>query len=143
MLAAKVISQAMRQYQDLGGDRTTVSAWVDFLNLAQHQVVLHKPDASSVVENMQLAPGVLQSIPTGRMRLLRVFRNMGTDGATPGKVVGLCDQEALGLANLLWPSAEASVAVDNYAFDDLFPEKFWVSPPVHATTAVYVEIGCS
>ncbi|GAB6178516.1 hypothetical protein JCM16814_34070 [Desulfobaculum senezii] len=141
MLVAERIHLAQQQYNDLGGTGVPVPLWGQYLNAAQRQVALQRPDASSAITVVRLAPGVLQEIPDDGVRLLDVLRNMGADGATPGTSIQLVDKAALDAANLAWPAGPGATAIDNWAFSDLYPRSFWVSPPVSAVTDVYVEIG--
>ena len=60
-----------------------------------------------------------------------------------GKIITPTDRKHLDYSNLLWPAATGDTAVDNFSYDKENPRIFYVTPPVHATTAVYVEMQVS
>jgi hypothetical protein len=43
----------------------------------------------------------------------------------------------------LWPAATGDVVVDNFSYDKENPQIFYVTPPVHDSTAVFVEFQSS
>jgi hypothetical protein len=145
MEVARLIDMAAQRYNDLAADgskvRITDKDWTRFYNDACRQVVIVKPQAFSKVASMQLAAGVLQTIPTDGFLLLDVIQNMGADGLTAGNIITIVDRDALDTANLGWPAGTPATAVDNYAFDDKYPRNFWVTPPIASGETVYVQIG--
>jgi hypothetical protein len=75
--------------------------------------------------------------------MLDITRNMGTDGRTAGKIITPADRKHLDYSNLLWPAATGDTEIDNFSYDKENPRIFYVTPPVHATTSVFVEIQVS
>jgi hypothetical protein len=65
---------------------------------------------------------------------------MGVDGLTAGKIITPADRKHLDYSNLLWPAATGDTAIDNFSYDKENPRIYYVTPPCHATTAVYVEM---
>ena len=132
---------------DLYGDteyaRVEVADWIRYLNAGVRATILVRPDANAVTESYQLSAGIKQSIPTAGLRMLDIVRNMGADGLTAGKIITPSDRKNINYSNLLWPAATGETAIDNFSYDREIPDIFYVSPPVHATTAVYVEIVTS
>lgn len=133
---------------------------VDALNDAHLAIAKYLPGAASRVDAVKLVPGTLQSIesiaaanckpgdgsvPAVAIRgvsLLGIRRNMGADGLTPGRVVRLVDQDILDLQDPDWNLASrAKTAVQVYTYDPLTPLYFSVSPPVHASTPVWVTMA--
>lgn len=131
---------------------------VDALNDAHLAIAKFLPAAGARNDAIKLRPGTLQSIeqiaaadckpgdgsvpvqPVRGVSLLGLSRNMGTDGLTPGRVVRVIDQEVLDLQDPDWHlSSRAKTAVQCYSFDPQLPLYFNVTPPVHASTPVWVQ----
>jgi len=130
-------------YGDTGYDRVTSATWIKYLNAAIRALILVRPDAGAVTESVTLSAGVRQSLPTAGLRLLDITRNMGTDGLTAGKIITPAKRSHIDFANLLWPAGTGDTAIDNFSYDKENPEIFYVTPPVHATTVVQVEMVSS
>jgi hypothetical protein len=133
---------------------------VDALNDAHLAIAKFLPSAASRVDAVKLVPGTQQSIetilaasckpgdgstpaaPIYGVSLLGVRRNMGADGLTPGRIIRVVDQEVLDAQDADWHlAARAKTAVQVYTYDPLTPLYFSVSPPVHASTAVWVTVA--
>ena len=142
-LASDYVGDAAELYGDTDYDRIDSTSWIKYLNAAIRALILVRPDAGATTENYQLAAGVKQDIPTASLRLLDVTRNMGVDGATAGKIITPASRKHLDYSNLLWPAATGETAIDNYSYDKENPRIFFVTPPVHGSTAVYVELQSS
>lgn len=128
---------------------------VRWLNDAQAAVAKFIVQACSRVDSVKLVAGTKQSIasvapadvkpatlaaPLLGTSLLDVVRNMGADGATPGRAVRLAEREALDAADPLWHTRTAA-AVRTYSYDPATPGVFYVSPGVPTGTAVWLEIA--
>ena len=137
------IDAAAEEYGDTDFVRPTVSQWIKHFNSAVRALVLVRPDAGSTTDVIQLAAGVKQDIPTVALRLLDITRNMGVDGATAGKVIRPADRDHLDYSNLLWYAQAGDVAIDSFHYDQVAPQHYYVTPPVHQTTAVWVEMVTS
>lgn len=137
------ILSAAELYGDTGYDRVDEDSWIRYLNDSIRTLILVRPDAGATNVNVQLSAGVLQTIPTAALRLLGISRNMGVDGSTAGKIITPADRKHIDYSNLLWPAATGDTAIDNFSYDKENPGIFYVTPPVHATTAVYVEMQYS
>ena len=140
MLVSAHIAAVSDTLRDVNNVTWTKPNHVAFLNDAIRALVLVRPDASSVTADMTLAPGTRQELAAGELRLIRVVRNMGTDGSTPGKAVRLGSMDSLDAFNPDWHTATAATAIREYMYDEARPDEFWVSPPVHATIAVHVQV---
>lgn len=137
------ILDAAELYGDTGYDRIEETTWIKYLNAAVRALILVRPDAGAVTESVQLVAGVKQTLPAAALRLLDISRNMGTDGATAGKIVTISKRAHIDYSNLLWPAATGATYVDNYAYNSKVPRLFYTTPPVHAVTNVYVEMTTS
>ena len=125
---------------DEDNDRITTTVWMRYLNAAIRTLILVRPDAGATTEAILLSAGVKQTLPAASLRLLDITHNMGSDGATVGAIVTPSDRAHLDFANILWPAATGETAIENYSYDKNAPRTFYVSPPVHATTPVYIEV---
>lgn len=133
---------------------------VDALNDAHLAIAKFLPLASSRVDAVKLVPGTQQSIeaiaavnckpgdgstpaaPIYGISLLGVRRNMGADGVTPGRAIRSIDLEAMEAQDADWNlAAKAKTAIQVYSYDPLTPLYFSVSPPVHASTPVWVTLA--
>jgi hypothetical protein len=148
LTANDLITEAVAQYNDeLQADsdyeRIKIATWIKYLNSALRSLVLVRPDSNVTKGSIQLVAGTHQDIPTAAVRLMSITRNMGADGNTPGKIITPINTELLNLTNQLWHQDTAKTYIDHYMLDDESPRTFFVSPPVHAVTAVYVEMEYS
>lgn len=137
------IEDAAELYSDTAYERVSAATWIKYLNASIRALILVRPDAGAQTANVQLSAGVLQSLPTTALRLLDITRNMGVDGLTAGKIITPSERKHIDYSNLLWPAATGDTAIDNFSYDKENPRIFYVTPPVHQTTAVYVEMQVS
>lgn len=120
----------------------TVTQLIEWVNDAIRALALVKPDSTAVTATQQLTASQTKQVLSGAsdLRLIRLVRNMGANGTTVGRAIRLGDMNALDSFNPDWHTAEKSAVVKEYMFNAERPDEFWVSPPVHATTAVHVEL---
>ncbi|MDP6584418.1 MAG: hypothetical protein QF535_07160, partial [Anaerolineales bacterium] len=79
-----VIDKVQLVLQDTSGIRWTSDELVDWINDAQREIVLLKPDSLATNETVTLATGTKQAIPPGGNRLLGVVRNMSAASGGTG-----------------------------------------------------------
>lgn len=141
-----VIDRAQTVLQDTTGVRwPVVGELVLWINDAQREIALLKPDASAANDTITLVAGTKQSIPSGGNRLLKAVRNMSAGSGGAGRrAVRLVDREVLDAQTPDWhdPSvggdaAHASV-VKHYIYDEANPRNFYVYPGVSGSA--YLEI---
>lgn len=116
---------------------------LQFVNVAQLQVVKVLPEANSAFMPLQLAAGARQALPASALRLLTVTRNLGANGLTPGRHVSLTDRASLDSQLATWSTASEFAEVESYVYDDRIPKTFYVYPPLGDADVAYVEIGVS
>ena len=141
-----VIDRAQAVLQDTTGVRWPVVAeLVLWVNDAQREIALLKPDASATNVTVTLATGTKQDIPNGGNRLLRVVRNMSAASSGTGKrSVRIVDREILDAQSPDWhdPTVAGDAAhttiVKHYVYDDANPRNFYVYPGVAGNA--YLEI---
>ena len=81
-----VIDRVQTVLQDTTGIRWKVTdELVLWVNDAQREIALLKPDATATNETVTLATGTKQTIPTAGNRLLKVVRNMSAASGGTGK----------------------------------------------------------
>lgn len=138
--AQSIIDKAEQILLDSTNVRWTENELLGWLNDAQRQIALIRPDSSVTNANIVLVVGTKQSIPAAGLRLIDVIRNMGVGGATPGSAVRLVDREVLDTQRPDWHSETASAVIKHFVHDQRNPKNFYVFPPalVNATVeAIY------
>ena len=141
--ALNYIEDAAELYSDIAYDRISTTTWIKYLNAAIRTLVLVRPDSGAVTESVQLVAGIKQTLPTAALRLLDITRNMGTDGSTAGKIITPSKRAHIDYANLLWPAGTGETYIENFSYDNNVPDIYYVTPPVHDSTNVYVEMSSS
>lgn len=140
-----LVSRAQIILQDAGGIRWPATELIGWLNDAQREIALLKPDATAVTSTMALVVGTKQSIPAGGNRLLRVIRNMTALEGTGGKAIRPVERESLDSAVPNWHMATVTgdaahtTVVKNYCYDEQNPRIFYVYPGMSSVNA-WVEI---
>lgn len=141
-----VIDRVQTVLQDTTGVRwPVVGELVLWINDAQREIALLKPDASAVNATVTLAAGTKQEIPSAGNRLLKVIRNMSAaSGGTGKRSVRLVDAEVLNGQTPDWhdPSVSGDAAhtniVKHYIYEESNPRNFYVYPGVQGDA--YLEI---
>lgn len=141
-----VIDRVQTVLQDTTGVRwPVVGELVLWINDAQREIALLKPDASAVNATVTLAAGTKQEIPSAGNRLLKVIRNMSAASNGTGKrSVRLVDAEVLNGQTPDWhdPSVSGDAAhtniVKHYVYEESNPRNFYVYPGVQGNA--YLEI---
>jgi hypothetical protein len=139
--AKTIIDKATIQLIDLTNIRWTRDELLSWLNDGMRQIVLIQPSASSTTVSKQLASGTRQSIPTNGWLLLSVYRNMGTNGTTPGRAIRIVSREIIDSFNPNWHTDTAKAEVRNYIYTDQDQTAFYVYPPNTGTQ--YIELNYS
>lgn len=143
-----VIDRVQKTLQDTTGVRwPVVDELVLWVNDAQREIALLKPDASAKNTTITLVAGTKQEIPNDGNRLLRVVRNMSAASNGVGKrAVRIVQREVLDAQTPDWhdptitgDAAHAGV-VKHYIYDEQNPRNFYVYPGIAATSSAYVEI---
>jgi hypothetical protein len=69
-----------------------------------------------------------QAIPADGISLIRINRNLGSSGSTPGKAIRIVSREVLDAQNPDWHTDAAIGYVKHYVYDPLDPRTFYVYP---------------
>jgi len=142
MLASDILSRVTDQLNDAGYTRWTEAEVLRYMSDGQREIAMKLPRAVAKTSVVQMAANdTRQSIPADGSSLIRVSRNMGSDGATPGNDITLADRETLSKFNPGRHSAVGSTVIKHYLYEaDDNPYEFEVEPRTHATTPVYAEL---
>jgi len=142
-----VVDRVQNILQDTTGIRWPTAELVLWVNDAQREIALIKPDATAVTANVALVVGTKQTIPSDGNRLLSINRNMSSaaGSATGKRAIRLVDSEILNAMNPDWhdPSVTGDAAhtttVKHYTFDSDNPRVFYVYPGA-SSTSTFIEI---
>lgn len=141
VLASTIIDRA----RNLLSDTRDTKRWSDaellrYLSDGQRTLAALQPgDAASKRVVVQLVAGTRQSLPADGIQLLSVFRNMGSNGTTPGRVVRLVTRDILDAQNLYWHVDTAETHIQNYIYDPSDSLNYYVYPPSNGLG--YVELN--
>lgn len=142
--AADIVSQVRLELNDDSKVTFTDADMLLYLNAAQHQIVLVRPDAYSAIESLVLTAGETKhSLASDQLRLLGVIRNMGSDGTTPGKPIRMVDFASHQLYDQKWHTATGKTTIRDVMYNENTPTYLFTDPPAHATTTVYIEVSVS
>jgi len=142
---ASVISRVESVLQDTSNIRWPEAELVLWVNDAQREIALIKPDATATNTTVTLATGTKQTIPSSGNRLLRVVRNMSAaSGGTGGRSIRLVSREILDAQTPSWHDpavtgdAKHGSEVKHFMYDEQDPRNFYVYPGVSGNA--YIEI---
>ncbi len=138
--AQDVLDRVVKQLQDDTNVRWTEAELLDYINDGQRDVVRLRPDASVSNIPIQLTVNeTLQSIPATGERFIKLTRNMGSDGSTPGNAISVVEMDVLDQQNRGWHGDAGVTVVKHFCFLDEDPTKFYNFPRSHASTQVWVQ----
>lgn len=141
--AADIISRAGQILMDEDHIRWTVPELLQWINDGASEIIVRRPGARAISKVIPLVAGTRQAIPERGVQLLDLVRNMGMDGATPGRAIRRTDRQLLDDQQPDWHSIRRATAIKHYTFDDRSPKEFYVYPPVVAgaqVEALYSEL---
>ena len=144
--AQSVLDRVQQTLQDTGGIRWSSTAeLILWVNDAQREIALLKPDATATNTTVTLAAGTKQTIPAGGNRLLNVVRNMSAASSGTGKrTVRLVSRDILDSLEPSWHDpavkgdAKHGTSVKHFMYEDQDPRNFYVYPGVSGNA--YLEI---
>ena len=140
-LASTILTNTRILLHDTGGDpRWEDAELLGWLNEGQREIVGFRPDATATRAVITLQEGTAQVIPSDGWRILRVIRNMGANGATPGRAISLIGQESMDSISPNWHFDPAMANVQHYMTDPMAHEQFNVYPPQPAADFGQVDI---
>lgn len=129
--AQSIIRRCVETLQDNTSIRWPVSELVRYLNDAQREVILYRPDAAVTNAPVPLAAGSRQSLPSGGTKLVEVVRN----SAGTKRAVRMVNREILDAQLPGWHAQTGVTEVLHYMYDPREPRVFYVYPPAAASGA--------
>lgn len=151
IIAQSIVDKAEATLFDDANVRWAETELLGHLNDGQRELVAIKPDANPVNAVLQLVAGTRQALPAPGTQLFKVVRNMGLDGATPGRVITPISMETLDRMRPDWHTDTADAQAQHYMEDPRDASTFYVYPPqpeapgqvevVYAATPTDVAIG--
>ena len=135
-----IINAAAFTLQDATNTQWDRAELFGYVNDGQRDICLAKPDACTVNASVALIAGTKQAIPAGANAFVKIARNMGTNGTTPGRVPREIPLAVLDMQNPNWHTATASAIVMEYGYDERDPKTYYVSPPQPASGMGQVEL---
>jgi hypothetical protein len=120
--------------QDTTSVRWTETELLGWWNDGQREICIIRPDACTRVGSFPLVAGTRQEIPSDGTAIIKVIRNMGTTGTTPGYVVRKIPMELLDSTKPSWHTTTAAATTLHYMVDLRMPRVFYVYPPALGTT---------
>lgn len=140
MFIGDLINQAVKILNDVDMLRWERDELIRYMNAGIRMVCNYRPDASTVIGAVGLAPGTKQALPEGAQRLHDAIYN-GTE-ASPGAALRLVDRKTMDVIDPNWHGATPSAVIDEVVTDEKFPEVFWVNPPAIGTSQ-FITLGWS
>ena len=129
--AQSIIRRCVETLQDNTSIRWPVSELVRYLNDAQREVILYRPDAAVTNAPVTLVAGSRQSLPSGGTKLVEVVRN----SAGTKRAVRMVNREILDAQLPGWHAQTGVTEVLHYMYDPREPRVFYVYPPAAASGA--------
>ena len=141
-----VLDRVQQTLQDTGGIRWSSTAeLILWVNDAQREIAILKPDATAVNTTVTLAAGTKQTIPADGNRLLNVVRNMSAASSGTGKrTVRLVSRDILDSLEPSWHDpavkgdAKHGTSIKHFMYEEQNPRNFYVYPGVSGNA--YLEI---
>lgn len=126
--ASSIISRVADILNDAGHVRWPDTELIRWINDAQNEISIHRPDCCVKRVPFLLAAGTLQTLPATGLRMVDVTRNLGTDGTTIGRTIKFVDKRVLDEMDRNWHTAKAAATIIHFTMDPRDPKHFFVYP---------------
>ena len=133
--AKDLIRRVVETLQDPTSIRWPVSELVRYLNDAQREIILYRPDAAITSAAVSLVAGSRQSLPAGGTKLVDVLRN--STGSK--RAVRITNREILDAQLPGWHGQTGATEILHFMYDPREPRTFHVYPP--AGTGASLEVS--
>lgn len=107
---------------------------IRWINDSRTAILVRRPQSCSKIAAVPMAAGSKQDLPADGVQLMDVIRNLGTDGATPGRSIRRTDRQAMDDVDPYWHRATPSNEISQFTYDERTPRTFYVYPPAKAGT---------
>jgi len=122
-LASKV-SEILTDTTNVTWTLPNVQEW---LAESERQIILLRPDANAVSEELEPADSVSkQTIPSDSFRLLDIPHNVVS--GSPGRAITIIQRSFLDDLDPNWHQATVSDTIEHFVYNDLVPEVFYLYP---------------
>ncbi len=128
-IAKTIINRAKTILQDVSssGTRWPNSELQNWLNDAQKEIILFRPDAHINNENFDpIAGQSKQTIPAAGLRLIEIVRN--TAASSQGGAIRMVQRSILDDQVPNWHRANQTVDVEHWIYDERDPKTFYLYP---------------
>lgn len=136
ILASAIISKAQTVLQDPNAVRWSQAELLGWANDAQREISAFYPDLSAVTGNVTLVAGPKQSLPSGASLLIKLLRNMGVGGSTPGPAIRQVGRQMLDASTPDWYTQDQATTIKHFTYDPKAQHVFYVYPPSVANNVV-------
>lgn len=130
--AQSIIRRVVETLQDNTSIRWPVNELVRYLNDAQREIILYRPDATVTSVSHQLNQGSKQALPSSATKLIEVVRN--TNGQR--RAIRMTNREILDAQIPNWHSIPGVSDILHYMYDPRDPKVFYVYPPAGSSASV-------
>jgi hypothetical protein len=135
VIAKNILDRAATILQDTTGTRWPQDELLSWLNDAQREVVLLRPDACAVNEAIPVSAGISrQTLPAAALKLIDIMRNVtvtatdaGENTVSSGDAIRRIERRVLDDQVPGWHT-ETGSAVKHYVYDERDPKSFYVYP---------------
>lgn len=135
--AQSILKRVATTLNDITSVRWGVPELVAYLNDAQREILMHRPDALNTTGTMALAAGTRQALPPTALKLIDVIRNTNAPRTAVTQVpMGQLDTVVPG-----WHGLTGRAAIQHFMFDPLEPRVFYVYPPAAPGASIEVKFS--
>jgi hypothetical protein len=145
ILASTIIDRVSKQLVDPTNIRWSRTQLLDWVSVGQRFIITLQPQAGAAPAlAMALVAGTKQTVPIASVvSILKIVRNLGVSGTTPGRAIGPLDTDLLDRCKPSWHTDTASAIVQCAAVDKNDPDVFWVYPPSNGLNYVQVNYAAN
>ena len=135
LTAQSIVKNATLILQDTTSIRWTAYEIVDWINAAQREIMVYRPDANPMTGNGTLALGTRQTLVgmpgiTNPIKLGDIKRNVAVTSTK--QTVRMVEREILDVLPTGWHSLTPSINIVHFTFDEREPLVFYTYPPASA-----------
>jgi hypothetical protein len=129
--AQSIVRRVVDTLQDTTSIRWPVGELVRYLNDAEREIILYRPDAMVKNAAMTCVAGSRQTIPTDGAKLIEVIRNTASK-----KAIRLCNREILDAQIPGWHNLTPVLDAVHFMYDPRDPKTVYLYPPVTAAASI-------
>ena len=139
ILASTIVDDTKKITQDLKNVFWSQDEGLGWLNAAQREISIHRPDAYTILATHTCVNNATQQIPSDGLRFLEATYNIDT-----GYVIQPIDRSDLDQVQRDWQNpAKSTNEVEHYIFDERFPKFFKLYPVPIAGLEIEIGYGAS